>query len=121
MSALGYDGYDLLSPAGNMMPIQSIGDGYLARGVCNFNERGPHAIILAYDTGDKHPIAFAMSHPVKRPASVLTGVGPAGAWTIKFSAGQLPPSPVTVTAWGFDAINGRVFRLGTDSQIDNSR
>lgn len=120
MSALGYDGYDLLSPSGNMMPIQSTGDGYLARGVCNFNERGPHAIILAYDTGDKHSIAFAMSHPVKPPASVFSGVARAGSWTIKFSAEQLPPSQVTVTAWGFDAINGRVYPLG-DAKIDNSR
>ena len=120
MSVLGYDGYDLFSPSGNMMPIQSTGDGYLAQGVCNFNERGPHAIILAYDTGDKHSIAFAMSHPVKRPASVLSGVAHAGAWAIKFSAEQLPASQVTVTAWGFDAINGRVYPLG-DSKIDNSR
>ena len=95
LATLKYD--DASSPAGDLR-IEKTSDGYLALGACNFNERGPHAIVLAYDTGDQHPIAFAMTHPIKRPASILTGVAPAGAWTIKFSAEQVPRLPVMVTA-----------------------
>jgi hypothetical protein len=108
-------------PRGDLRSIEKTSDGYIARGLCSFNARGPHAIILAYDTGDEHPIAFAMSHPVKPAASVVYGVAKSGAWTIKFSTEQLPRSQVTVTAWGFDAINGRVFSLDANAQIDNSR
>ena len=118
LTSLRYD--DDKSPSGYTRSIERTPDGYIARGVCEFNKRGPHAIILAYDTGDKHTIAFAMSYPVKPPASVLTGVAREGAWTIKFSAEQLPPSTVSVTAWGLDAITGRVYRLGADLQIDNT-
>jgi hypothetical protein len=119
LTTLRYD--DENSPSGYALPIQKTPEGYVLRGVCKFNERGPHAIILAYDTGDKHANAFAMTNPVTLPASILTGVARDGAWTVSFTGKQLPPSPVMVTAWGFDAINGRTYPIGAGPQpVDNS-
>jgi hypothetical protein len=105
-----------------MPPIEKTADGYAVSGFMTLNgSRVPDAIILAYDTGDKNPVAFAMSHPVKRPASIFKGVARFGSWTVRFSPQQLPPSPVTVTAWAFDANTGRAFRLRSSVRIDKAR
>ncbi len=110
VTTLRYD--DTTSPSGYAFPIQETPEGYVVRGVCKFNQRGPHAIILSYDNGDRREIAFAMTHPVKRPASVFDGVALEGAWTVSFAAEQVPQSTrarVTVRAWGFDAVTGRTY------------
>jgi len=108
---------------GEMLPaIEKTADGYAVSGFTTLNgSRVPEAIILAYDTGDKNPVAFAMSHPVKRPASIFKGVARFGSWTVRFSPQQLPPSPVTLTAWAFDANTGRAFRLRSSVRIDKAR
>jgi len=107
---------------GDMRPIERTADGYAASGLTTLaQQRVPDAIILAYDTGNKDPIAFAMSHPVKRPASIVQSPAHTGAWLIRFTPEQLPPSPVTVTAWAFDATTGRAFRLGGAAQINTER
>jgi hypothetical protein len=106
---------------GHLYSIQKSADGYIASGICEFSERGPHAIILAYDDGDNHPTAFAMSHPVKPPASIFRGVADSGGiWSVRFGSQQLPPS-ATVTAWGFDATTGRAFPLGGVVKLDNAQ
>jgi hypothetical protein len=110
--------HDSHSPSGRALPVEEIPDGYIVRGVCGFNERGPDAIILAYDTGDKRAIAFAMTHPVKVPASILTGVSHLGTWNAAFTLNQLPRSVVAITAWGFDASTGRTYLI---TQVDASR
>ena len=106
---------------GDLGSIKQIADGYLASGTCEFGKPHVDAIILAYALGDKDPIAFAMTHPVKPPASIFRGIAKSGAWQIHFTAAQLPPSPVTITAWGFDATSGRAFPLNGAAQLDNSR
>ena len=89
--------------------------------MCTLSEaRVPDTVILAYDTGNKDPIAFAMTHPVKRPASIMQGVAKTGSWTVRFTAEQLPPSPVTITAWAFDATTGQAFPLSGDKQINTA-
>ena len=103
---------------GHLYSIQKTADGYIASGICEFNERGPHAIILAYDAGDNHQTAFAMSHPAKAPASIFHGVANSGTWFIRFTSQQLPPSSI-VTAWGFDAITGRALPFGGKVKLDN--
>lgn len=107
---------------GEMRPVERTASGYAVSGFATLDQkRTPDAIILAYDTGNNDPIAFAMSYPLKRPASIFQGVSPAGAWLVRFTHEQLPQSPVTVTAWAFDATTGRAFRLSGESQINTAR
>jgi hypothetical protein len=108
-------------PSGNFGKLQTIektADGYIASGTCEFNDQGPDAIILAYKIDDNDPIAFALTHPVKPPASIFRGPAKSGAWQVRFTPAQLPASSTTITAWGFDATHARVFRLGGELQID---
>jgi len=94
---------------GRLEAIQnSGGNQYVASGWAAFptEQKMPDAIILAYDTGDKDPIAFALTHPVAQ-----TGSNQVGRWRVYFSAEQLPKTEVTVTAWAFDASGGKAFRL----------
>ena len=51
-----------------------------------------------------------MTHPVKQPVSMFDLARTAG-WTIRFAPEQLPNSPVTITAWAFDATTGHVTPL----------
>jgi hypothetical protein len=107
---------------GEMRPVERTTYGYAASGFATLDQkRPPDAIILAYDAGDNDPIAFAISYPLKRPASIFHGVAPAGAWLVRFTREQLPQSPVTITAWAFDATTGRAFRLSGESQINTAR
>jgi hypothetical protein len=107
---------------GDLRPIERTADGYTASGLTTLDDqRVPDAVILAYDIGNKDPIAFAMSHPVKRPASIVQSAAQTGAWLIRFTPEQLPPSPVTVTAWAFDATTGQAFRLSGAAQINPAR
>ena len=103
---------------GTIADVRRLGDEYLASGTCEFSEQGPDAIILAYQIGAGDPIAFALTHPVHQPASILRGKAKTGGWQVRFTPAQLPASPATITAWGFDATNGRVFRLSGEAQID---
>jgi hypothetical protein len=94
---------------GELARLERTPEGFTASGYCGmpFGRHVPDAIILAYDTGNKDPIAFAMTHPVKQPASMIE-LAETGAWTVRFGPDQLPKSPVTITAWAFDAGTGRV-------------
>ena len=105
---------------GELQKIQKTEEGYLAAGTCDFSQQGPDAIILAYQIGNSDPMAFALTHPVKPPASILRGVARTGTWQARFTAAQLPASSATITAWGFDATSGRVFRLSGDTQIETT-
>jgi len=110
---------------GDLRDMVKTQEGFTASGSCMVQEppasdpsRVPDAVILAYDTGNKDPIAFAMTHPVKRPASIIQGVAKEGSWTVRFVPEQLPPSPVTITAWAFDATTGQVFPLSGAKQLN---
>lgn len=120
---------ELRGPAGgyygDLVQVVKTQDGYTASGSCLLQQppvsdaiRVPDAVILAYDLGNTDPIAFAMTHPVKRPASIMQGVAKTGSWTVRFAPEQLPKSPVTITAWAFDATTGQVFPLSGDKQIN---
>jgi hypothetical protein len=103
---------------GELLRSEKTGDGYSFSGSCTLADaRVPDAIILTYDTGNNDPIAFAMTPPVKRPWSISQGIATNGLWEVRFTSAQLPPAPVTITAWAFDANSGRVFRLSGDKPI----
>jgi hypothetical protein len=106
---------------GDLSRLDKTAEGFSASGSCTLSEkRVPDAVILAYDTGNQDPIAFAMTHPVKRPASITQGVAKTGAWTIRLAPEQLPQSPVTITAWAFDATTGQAFPLSGIQQINTA-
>lgn len=106
---------------GVLAGIDRNAEGYTASGSCTLNDqRVPDAVILAYDSGQNDPIAFAMTHPVKPPKSIVHSAATTGAWTIKFTSEQLPRSTVTITAWAFDANTGRAFRLSGDQQVNTA-
>jgi hypothetical protein len=106
---------------GEMRPVERTASGFAVTGFATLDQkRAPDAVILAYDTGNNDPIAFAVSYPSKRPASIWHGVAPAGTWLVRFTREQLPQSPVTITAWAFDATSGRAFRLAGQSQINGA-
>ncbi len=109
---------------GELVELVKSQEGVSASGSCLIQEAPPSdsvgvpdAVILAYDTGNNDPIAFAMTHPVKRPASLMQGVAKHASWTIRFAPEQLPQSPVTITAWAFDAATGLVSPLGGNREI----
>jgi hypothetical protein len=112
------------SPGGNYGDLVALGkspEGFTALGSCTLHEaRVPDAVILAYDTGNNDPIAFAMTHPVKTRATLADGVARIGSWTIRFAPEQLPPSPVTISAWAFDAATGQVFPLQGNKLINTA-
>jgi hypothetical protein len=39
---------------------------------------------------------------------------------VSFAASELPVSPVTLTAWGFDANTGKAFRLAGSFEVSES-
>ena len=92
-------------------------DQYAASGWATLldQERMPDAIILAYDSGDGDEIAFGLTHPAKMIGS---GKAQLGSWQLAFSSDQLPKSPVTITAWAFDASSGKAHRLSGSMKID---
>jgi hypothetical protein len=104
---------------GDLVQLDRTSEGFMASGSCTLHEaRVPDAVILAYDNGNNDPIAFAMTHPVKRPASIMQGVAKTGSWTIRFGPEQLPKSAVIITAWAFDATTGQAFPLQGDERIN---
>jgi len=107
--------------SGDLARLDKTAEGFSASGSCTLSEkRVPDAVILAYDTGNQDPIAFAMTHPVKRPASIRQGVAKTAAWTVRFAPEQLPQSLVTITAWAFDATTGQAFPLSGIQQINTA-
>jgi hypothetical protein len=104
---------------GDLVLLDKTAEGFTASGSCRLSEtRSPDAVILAYDADNKDPVAFAMTHPVKRPWSITQGAATKGEWTVRFAPEQLPQLPVTISAWAFDATTGQVFRLSGDKQIN---
>jgi hypothetical protein len=104
---------------GELVRLDMTPEGFTASGSCTLSdERVPDAVILAYDNGNNDPIAFAMTHPVKRPASIVQGVAKTASWTVRFGPDQLPKSPVIITAWAFDTTTGQVFPLSGDKQVN---
>jgi hypothetical protein len=96
-------------------------DGFSAFGSCTTPQaRVPDAIIQAYDLGNNDPIAFAMTHPQKFSATLPDGVAKIANWTVRFAPNQLPDTPVTISAWAFDATTGQVAQLQGTRKINTA-
>jgi hypothetical protein len=104
---------------GSFKLLPTEGGAYVAEGAARLPRRGGEpadAVVLAYGTTDEDQTAFA-----------LTEVGTIGArddsrWRKSLSAGALPTvSPVKLTAWAFDAEEGKAYRLCEIQAEERSR
>jgi hypothetical protein len=93
---------------GSFERLSARGSEYVAEGYARLPRVGrlADAVVLAYGTGEDDQTVFA-----------LAGVGAAGLrddprWQKSFQAGALPDSPrLEITAWAFDAEEGKAYRL----------
>ena len=77
------------------------------------------AIILAYQGKDSDTLMFRITRPQETSAGFWRH-GQFGQWQVSFAASELPASPLTLTAWGFDANTGKAFRLAGSFEISES-
>jgi hypothetical protein len=104
---------------GSFKLLPTEGGAYVAEGAARLPRRGGEpadAVVLAYGKTDEDQTAFALAE-----------VGAIGAradsrWRKSFSAGALPTvSPVKLTAWAFDAEEGKAYRLCEIQAEERSR
>jgi hypothetical protein len=108
VGALAADGGLCSDARGSFQRLSTEGGGYVAEGHARLprNDEPADAVVLAYGTSDDDQTAFA-----------LAGVGADGLWNDPhwrktFPADALPAAPhVEITAWAFDAEEGKAYRL----------
>jgi hypothetical protein len=106
--ALAADGDVCLDAHGSFARLSTEGGGYVAEGYARLprSDEPADAVLLAYGTSEDDPTVFA-----------LAGVGADGLrndphWRKTFPADALPASPrLEITAWAFDAEEGKAYRL----------
>lgn len=107
------------SCAGGSFKLFSAEGGYVAEGEARLPRRGGEpadAVVLAYGTTDEDQTAFA-----------LVKVGEAGAradpsWRKSVASDARPVSPQSkLTAWAFDAEEGKAYRLCETGAVDLTR
>ena len=97
---------------------------YIASGwsVLPKDNRPAHAVILAYQTQDNIPRAFALSQPdgeredvveVSRKRQYLQS-----GWSKTFSSDLIPQDAVSISAWSYDSNIGRAYKLTVEHQIE---
>lgn len=98
--------------------VQTGEDAYTASGWAVLPQRGDvaDAILLTYDRADGDSVIFALANTrdVRAVVARILGMGsPAdyASWQKRFSVKGLAASPVVITAWAFDARNGKAARL----------
>jgi hypothetical protein len=106
--SIAVDGGVCSDAHGSFERLSQEGGGYVAEGHARLSrgDEPADAVLLAYGTGEDDQTVFA-----------LAGVGADGLrndtrWRKTFSAGALPASPqLKITAWAFDAEEGKAYRL----------
>ena len=97
---------------------------YIASGwsVLPKDNRPAHAVILAYQTLDNVPRAFALVKPdgkrkdvveVSRKRQYLQS-----GWSKTFSSDLIPQDAVSISAWSYDSNIGRAYQLTVEHQIE---
>lgn len=103
---------------GSFKLLSTEGGAYVAEGAAWLPRRAEpaDAVVLAYGTNDEDQMAFALAE-----------VGTIGSrddlrWRKSFSSSALPAvPPVVVTAWAFDAEEGKAYRLCETRATDSTR
>ena len=97
---------------------------YLASGwsVLPQNNLPAHAVILAYQTVDNVPRAFALVQPNKKRQDVVEVSGKRqylkSGWSKSFSSDLIPQDAVSLSAWSYDSNIGRAYKLTVEHQIE---
>lgn len=100
------------------------GDGgvYTASGWAVLPSRAEPAdsVVLTYEKADGDSIIFMVVSPILERKSITKAVrkdvSTDARWQTSFSQNELPPDAVKLSAWAFDALTGKAFRLsGTHS------
>ena len=96
---------------------------YLASGwsVLPKYNRPAHAVILAYQTEDNIPRAFALIEPNKKRQDVAQNLRKPqylqSGWSKSFSSDLIPQNAVSISAWSYDSNISRAYKLTTQHQI----
>ena len=103
---------------GSFDALELAGDGqYTASGSARLPDRGEpaDAVILAAATRDAGPTVFAVADMERHrdivSALFLNGVRDDPRWRKTFSSRSLPEGTTMITAWAFDALSGKAYRL----------
>lgn len=105
--------------AGEFESLDEEGGGsYVASGWASLPGAGApaDAVLLAFEKGEGTSVVFKLSEPrAEKDYSVMRLreiAYPDLRWRARFSRDELPRGPAKVTAWAFDAGNGKAYRLG---------
>jgi hypothetical protein len=102
---------DPSADCGEFVHLQRRGDVFKADGRAVLPGRGEpaDAILLAHENARGESTIFAVF--IATQMSGLEPAAGAGAWRASFAASKLPADAVSVSAWAFDALSGKAFRL----------
>lgn len=84
------------------------------------------AIILTYEIAGQEPTIFEFNNGWFHRPDVAAQIGYHKddrflGWSAQFTASQLPPGEVKITAWALDATTGKAFQLEGQKIINNSK
>ena len=97
---------------------------YIASGwsVLPKDNRPAHAVILAYQTKDNVPRAFALVKPDEERKDVVEVFNKSqylqSGWSKSFSSDLIPQDAVSISAWSYDSNIGRAYQLTVEHQIE---
>jgi hypothetical protein len=102
---------------GSFESVAREGDEYVAGGWAILPDREEQAdsVILAYRKADGDPTAFTIAAAGAERGDVAEALNESAyshsGWRTSFSASELPPGPIKLEAWAFDANTGKAFKL----------
>ncbi len=110
---------------GAFQNLAAAGDGnYLASGWAKLPERAESAdvVLLAYSEEDGSEIIFAVAPVTRRdPVSniIRRTVDGDATWSKSFSPARIPSEGAKLTAWAFDALSGKAYKLEGEHAFQN--
>ena len=82
-----------------------------------------HAVVLAYQTADNRDLPFALVHPHLERADVALEAKVRGyrnsGWSKTFPQSLIPDDAVAVSAWAYDSLTGRAFKIERTHSLNN--
>lgn len=93
---------------GEFASLERAGDGRLVaagRALLPGDGRPADAVLLAYEDGGSGPIVFALAEVGGPDAGAPDG------WRKSLSLGRLPSARITISAYAFDSLEGKAFKL----------
>lgn len=110
---------------GAFQSLTTTADGnYIASGWARLPDRAESAdvVLLAYSEGDDSAKIFAIAPVTRRDwVSEVTGRGvyKNASWSKSFSPARIPVADAQLTAWAFDALSGKAYKLEGEHAFQN--